>query len=66
MLQSKVEVPWGIVYEVTEIYLEVSQLDFRLMHTYRENNRSVAFLPIMLVQIYIGRNFTALVNCLMN
>ena len=44
IVNREVEVPWRIVYEVREIWKLVSQMQFKLSHTYRENNQSADFL----------------------
>lgn len=44
IVNREVEVPWGIVYEVREIWKLLDQMQFKLSHTYLENNQSADFL----------------------
>lgn len=44
IVNREVEISWHIAYEVREIWKLVSQMQFKLAHTYRENNQSADFL----------------------
>lgn len=38
VLKEEIDIPWGIVYEVREMWKCLEMLNFSLAHTYRENN----------------------------
>lgn len=44
VLNRKVEVPWGVLYEVREIWRLLDTIVAQIMHTYRENNQAAGFL----------------------
>ena len=44
ILEKKVEVPWCIAYEVREIMQLMTSIEYRIFHTYKENNRGADFM----------------------
>ena len=44
ILRKNMDVPQGITYEIREIRKLLDQMDERIMHTFRENNKAADFL----------------------
>ncbi|KAM7526883.1 hypothetical protein LguiA_016785 [Lonicera macranthoides] len=63
ILEKKIAIPWGVIYEVRRLLFLLSCMDVQLGHTYRENNAAADHLANMgcsAKKMLVFRGFTEL------